>query len=170
MKIELKKFQFFERMSEETNAFVADVYVNGKKVAYAKNDGHGGDTYYHPYATDNALLRKAEEYCLSLPPIKYPAEHGMEAFEIKMNLTHFIDDLVTAEIKKKDQKKMEKKMEKAIMWGVPNGYRYTQVAFKVPLAQIPRPQLQMYVNKYKSQFKEGEQFLNTNLESLGIKI
>lgn len=45
MKIELKNFQFFERMSEETNAFVADVYVNGVKVAYAKNDGRGGETY-----------------------------------------------------------------------------------------------------------------------------
>jgi len=152
-------------MSEETNAFVADVYVNGKKVAYAKNDGHGGETYYHSYSKDNTLLRKAEEYCLSLPPIKTPYN-----FEIEMNLTNFIDELVEAELKKKDQKKMEKKMEKAIMWGVPNDYRYSQVTFKVPLAQIPRPQLQMYVDKYKKDFKEGEKFLNTNLESLGIKI
>ncbi|GIV43910.1 MAG: hypothetical protein KatS3mg035_1033 [Bacteroidia bacterium] len=65
---------------------------------------------------------------------------------------------------------MEKKMEKAIMWGIPNGHSYTQVTFKIPLAQIPKLQLQALVNKYKSQFKEGEKFINTNLESLGIKI
>ncbi|GIV43911.1 MAG: hypothetical protein KatS3mg035_1034 [Bacteroidia bacterium] len=94
MKIELKKFQFFERMSEETNAFVADIYVNGKKVAYAKNDGHGGETYYHSYGTNNALLKKAEEYCLNLPPIKTSC-----GFEIEMNLVNFIDELVDSKIK-----------------------------------------------------------------------
>ena len=49
MQIELKNIKFFEAMSEETNAFVADVYVNKVKVAYAKNDGHGGCTFYHAY-------------------------------------------------------------------------------------------------------------------------
>ena len=33
MKIELKNIKFSEALSEETNAFVCDVYVNGKKVA-----------------------------------------------------------------------------------------------------------------------------------------
>ncbi len=164
MKIELKKFQFFERMSEETNAFVADVYADGVRIASAKNDGHGGETFYYPDQKNGGMLKKAEEYCKSLPPIKYGT------FEMDMNLANFIDDLVTAELKKKDQKKLEKKMEKAIMWGVPKGMRYYEVKFKIPLAQIPLAQLQGYVDKYKKEFKEGEKFLNTNLESLGIKI
>ena len=41
MKIQLKSLKVFEEMSEETTAFVADVFVNNKKVAYAKNDGIG---------------------------------------------------------------------------------------------------------------------------------
>lgn len=44
MKVTLKKLSIYERMSEETTAFVADVCVDGKRVAHAKNDGHGGAT------------------------------------------------------------------------------------------------------------------------------
>lgn len=44
MKVELKKFAYFASGSEETNAFTADVYVDGRKTYYASNDGHGGMT------------------------------------------------------------------------------------------------------------------------------
>lgn len=44
MKIELKRLKVYPRMSDETLAFVADVWVDGKKVGTAKNDGHGGQT------------------------------------------------------------------------------------------------------------------------------
>lgn len=169
MKIELKKFQFFERMSEETNAFVSDIHVEGKKVGFAKNDGHGGETYIHCYDGGNALMDKAEKYCKSLPPIVYDGIGG-KPLVIPMNLINFIDQLVEDELKKKEQKKMEKQMEKSIMWGIPKGYSYQQVKFKVPLSQIPLAQLQTYINKYKMEFKKGEVFLNTNLEKLGVKI
>ena len=57
-----------------------------------------------------------------------------------------------------------------IMWGKPNGHSYTQVKFKVPLAKVPTTRLQEVVDKYKKEFKKGDEFLNTNLESLGIKL
>lgn len=164
MKIELKKFQFFERMSEETNAFVADVYADGVRIASAKNDGHGGETYYYPDQKNGSTLEKAEQYCLNMPTKKY-GEH-----EFKMNLSWFIDELVQEEIEKKEQKKMEKRMDKAIMWGVPKAIRYTEVTFKIPLSQIPTAQLQSLIDKYKKEFKEGDVFFNTNFEKLGIKI
>jgi hypothetical protein len=44
------------------------------------------------------------------------------------------------------------------------------VKFKVPLAEIPTTRLQEVVDKYKKEFKSGDVFLNTNLESLGIKL
>ena len=170
MKIELKKFQFFERMSEETNAFVADVYANGVKIAYAKNDGHGGDTFYYPEPKNAKLLAEAEAYCKTLPPTVYPSSFGGKDLVIESNLTNVIDDLVCAAIKAKDDKKLEKKMEKAIMWGVKGGNSYTYVNFKVKLSEIPKERLQMYVNEYKKKLKPNEVFLNTNFERLGIKI
>lgn len=107
MRIELKNIKFFEAMSEETNAFVADVFINGTKVAHAKNDGHGGCTSYHLCDIKHReLLKEAEQHCLGLPPIKY------RDFEIPMNLEHKIDDLFEAWLEAKQQKKLEKSRTK----------------------------------------------------------
>jgi len=170
MKIELKKIKIAEHMSEETTAFTADIYIDGKQAGYAKNDGHGGSTYYHAYEGKRDLIAKAEKHCLTLPPIKYGAEHGMKAFEIKMDLENFIDELVTAELKKKDLKKLEKKMVNTIMWGQPNGTSYVQVKLPQPIASYPLPAIQKAIDTYKKEFKKGDVFLNTNLEVLGVKL
>jgi hypothetical protein len=168
MKIELKNIKINLTFSEETTMFMADVYVNGKKTAYANNDGRGGCTFYNSYHSPNndEDLRQAEAYCLSLPKVRVE-EYD---FEYDMNLEHFIDDLVHAELEKKEQKKLEKQMANSIMWGKPKGHSYSQVKFKVPLAEIPTTRLQEVVDKYKKELKEGDVFLNTNLESLGIKL
>jgi hypothetical protein len=168
MKIELKNVKINLTFSEETTMFMADVYVNGKKTAYANNDGRGGCTFYNSYHSPNndEDLRQAEAYCLSLPKVRIE-EYD---FEYDMNLEHFIDDLVMAELEKKEKKKFEKQMANSIMWGKPKGHSYSQVKFKVPLAEIPTTRLQEVVDKYKKEFKSGDVFLNTNLESLGIKL
>lgn len=123
MKIELKNVKINLTFSEETIMFEADLYVNGKKTAYAKNDGRGGCTFYNSYHAPNndEDLRQAEAFCKTLPPIEF------EDFKIDMNLEHFIDELVNQEIKKKEDKKLEKKMENTIMWGKPNGHSYIQL-------------------------------------------
>jgi hypothetical protein len=161
MKIELRKISFNERMSEETNAFVADVYVDGKKVGYAKNDGRGGDTWVQPYPESRELFKEVEKYCKSLPDETY--EFGGKTFKIKSNIEIVVDQLLTDWLNEKANKQFVKKMETRLMWGVPNSDRYTEVNFKKPLNQIDRLLLQSYIIKYKRLFKDGEVFLNTNL-------
>lgn len=172
MKIELKKFYFSSQMSEETNAFKADVYINGVKAAYADNDGRGGCTNYRPYEGMRDLVKKAEDYCKNLPPHVSDSIKGEDGkpFSYPMNLEHFIDDLVDEQIRMKEQKKFEKKFTNCIIWGVPGANSYREVKFRVPLSQIPTAQLQQYVDKYKAQFEKGEQFLNNNLKQLNINI
>ena len=41
MNIELKNVKIYAGLSEETIAFNASVYIDGKKVGEAKNSGHG---------------------------------------------------------------------------------------------------------------------------------
>lgn len=41
---EVRRYQEYPRMSEETIAFNADIYFQGKKFAEAENSGHGGQT------------------------------------------------------------------------------------------------------------------------------
>jgi hypothetical protein len=170
MKIELKKIKIAEHMSEETTAFTADIYVDGKEAGYAKNDGCGGCTNYHSYEGKRSLIEKAEKYCLTLPAQKIDMGGGRDPLVIDMNLENFIDDLLEAELKRKDQKRFEKKMVNHIMWGVPNSGTYVQLKQPRPLSDYNLSALQSGVDRIKKGFKKGEQFLNTNLEALGVKI
>lgn len=47
MKFELKKLKIAKQLSEETTAFTAEVWIDGKLAFHAKNSGQGGaDIYY----------------------------------------------------------------------------------------------------------------------------
>jgi len=161
MKIELKKVSFSERMSEETNAFVADVYVDGKNVGYAKNDGHGGNTDVRSYPKTRFEFDQCETWLKNQPQINIGTIE--KPYMIDCNLETMVDHLLEQWLEDRNKKKLEKKMETSLMWGVPNSGRYTYVNFKVKLTQIPHNILQDKLNFYKKDFKEGVVFLNTNL-------
>ena len=168
MNIELKSLRIYDRMSEETIAFTADVYVNGKKVAYAKNDGHGGSTYYHPYPNaDRALLGAAEGYCKALPKEKAELCNG-KTFELEQSLETVIDAWVYRVYNEKAsaafKKKLEKNMIKGLCVGTPD--RYEIIWWKgVTIPQL----LQMERGKATLRAKllqlrsEGKTVLNTNI-------
>jgi len=167
MKIELKNVKFSEHMSEETNAFTADVFVNGKKCGYAKNDGCGGSTNVQSFPETRDLFKQAEDYCKTLPDTVHEVE-GMKPFVMKSDLESVVDELFETWLNNKELKKLEKKMENHIMWGKPKGSSYVQVKFLKPLNQIDKGILQSMINKYKKEFKEGEKFLNTNLDGFDL--
>jgi hypothetical protein len=168
MKIELKNIKINLRFSEETIMFMADLYVNGIKVANAKNDGHGGNTYYHPCIGKTSLLEEAEEYAKNLPSIKY------ETFVIESNLEIFIDQLINDFVNKKENEKQKRKIEKLtlnhIVWGIPNAASYNLISFKGKpmfdsLKLTPQGNLALnnLLDKIKSELKEGEVIFNQNL-------
>jgi len=161
MKIELKKISFNERMSEETNCFIADLYINGKKVGYVKNDGRGGCTdYYGDSPESNVLIREAEAYCKTLPKVRVE-EYD---FEFQPTLESMIDEEFEKYLKTKADKKMEKLFLTAIVVGKPNGNSYRYINFKQPLSAIPMSKLVFYVAKIVSECKDKEVLLNTNLK------
>jgi hypothetical protein len=67
-RITLTKLKVSDFASQETLCFVATVLLDGKPIAEARNDGHGGIT--HLYAMDGARKRlaQAEAFAKSLPP------------------------------------------------------------------------------------------------------
>jgi hypothetical protein len=168
MKIELKKISFSERMSDETNCFIADLYINGKKVGECNNDGRGGCTNYGGNTKeDNVLIAEAEKYCKTLPMVKSEALK----FEYAQSLESVIDELVTEFLIAKEAKKKLKMYEKAFCFGVPNGYSYRTVSWKgKTLAQIDKINLQRAYNDVKAKLGKDEVILNTNLQSLGINL
>lgn len=133
MKLELKNIKFYESMSEETNCFEADLFINGKKIAYVKNTGQGGSTDYHvlDFSKDNNVLREAEQFCLSLP--KEKIDGMMSDFEFQPTLESRIDDLFEAWLKVKADKKFEKQMEKGILYGKNKMYSYRIVSWNLPI-------------------------------------
>lgn len=170
MKIELKNFRFYDRLSEETLAFSGNIWVNGTKCGSAENSGKGGETSYHHEGTEASreLIRQAEEYCLKLPAIPHESVFG-KTWEIDMNLTHYIDELVYELIKKKDNelnaKKMNKEMQKAILIGT--DMQYQVISFKKPLREVWETQPDYFkkvliekLDKYK---EKGYRLLNTNI-------
>lgn len=175
MKIELKNFKHYDRLSEETLCFVGNIWVNGIKCGYAENSGKGGCTSYHHEGTEQSreLIRQAEEYCLKLPPIVYKSSIGDKDIEIDMNLTNYIDDLCCELVKKKEKdaiaKKLNKEMQKAILIGIDNGtdITYQSIAFKLPLREMwenyPDHFKLTLKNKLEKYADKGYKLLNTNI-------
>lgn len=77
MKVELKKLAIYPRLSKDTIAFNAVVYVDGEKIGHAENDGHGGETTIFWAAS---LPRRAEiEATLKkLVPPEFTSARGTE--------------------------------------------------------------------------------------------
>lgn len=160
MKIELKSLRIYERMSEETIAFTADLFVNGKKVAYAKNDGCGGSTFYHPYPqADKQLLDAAEIYCQKLP----------EKEGFSQNLEDVIDDWVyrvyNEKIEKKAKERLAKDCIKGICFGVnENSYKILSwKGFTIPSLLTHSKGLNLIKEKIKELKTNGENILNKNI-------
>ena len=167
MKIELKSIKFSEAMSEETNAFTANIYINGKKIGYCKNTGQGGCTDYNSNTPkDRKTIAEAEAYCTALPKTKW------KNMEFNQSLESVIDTLLEDWLKAKEIKKFEKKMLKAILVGSPDENRagYSYYGFKIALSKIPVKPLQNAVNRIKAKLKTGDVILNTNLKELGIEV
>lgn len=95
MKIELKNIKTYPRMSEETAAFDATLYVDDVKVGTASNNGQGGANRID---CDRALQEKMEAFFDALPP-----ESGLP-----MDLDFFISTLVMHEDIRKQAKSMIK--------------------------------------------------------------
>lgn len=169
MKIELKNIEYSERMSEETNCFAADLYINGKCVGVASNQGHGGPTNYHSNSEEGtALIQEAEAYCKSLPP--YISEYLSTSIE--MDLEMHIDDLLTAYLQQKELQKFRKSLERAMVKGFVFGKpddSYEAITFKVPLQIImsapnkPEVMVNLLKKHLIPELKDGNILLNTNI-------
>lgn len=116
MKIELKNIKFSETFSEETNCFNADLYIDGKKVGYTKNQGRGGNTSYNSYPdTKNEnrdIIIKVEQYCKTLPKIDF------SGFSIDSNLESQIDNIFEQWLNVKDEAKNAKRLQKDFSKGI----------------------------------------------------
>jgi hypothetical protein len=64
MNAELKKVKIARFMSEETTAFTAELWLDGKMAAFVKNDGQGGDN--HPAFIERGMAQPFYDYCATM--------------------------------------------------------------------------------------------------------
>jgi hypothetical protein len=182
MKIQLKNIQHSEALSEETNAFSANLYINDIKAGTASNRGHGGPTDYHAFhERGRQLIQEAEEYCKTLPPETFTA--GGEEYTLDSNLEGYIDNLLQKHLEQKDLQKFRAKLDKAIqqtiVFGIPD-QSYSKLRLKFPVDLIlahPNGKnilTDIIAKRVKPELKEGELVLNTNipekiLQDAGLK-
>lgn len=171
--IELRAFKYFPSLSEETIAFTASIFINGKYAGEAKNQGHGGPTDYRADYGDPkkiAAVKLAEEWCRQQPDIEFGKEG--DTFKVKMNLELYIDQLVDEKVKEIEHKKLERqaanKMKRAILFGIDiyHSYKYVQFSSNIEW-MVSRPaginSIKKVIAEFKSNAKPGEQILNTNI-------
>lgn len=163
MKIELKSIQHYERMSEETNCFTANLYIDGKLAGTAENRGYGGNTDYHATTPEGKdLIAQAEEYCKTLP------SETFGDMTIDMNLEYYIDKQLEAYLLQKEQKKMTDKMKQHILVSSNPQVSYGTFKLSHPIEKViatpkGREFLTGYIASIKPQLAENEKILNTNI-------
>ncbi len=109
MKIELKGIKVHHSMSEETNCFEANLFVNGKKAGFTQNSGKGGQTDVD--FNDRAIREAVEAYVSTLPPERMKCE-GMDDWDHVQTIDSVIDRIVDEYINAAEAKKKEKKLAK----------------------------------------------------------
>lgn len=177
MKIEIKNIKINKAFSEETICFKADVFVDGKKTAYASNDGRGGSTYYNSYhkPNDDENLRQAEAYAKTLPSRTY--EGFSEPMVIESTLEGIIDQAIDDKFNESEKAKVEKLLQKHMLtnicFGIPNSGSYQRIGYgNIPLKAVcltQREKVQDLIDRIRvDRCKNGAEILNTNLKELGL--
>jgi len=182
MKIDLKNIRYSASLSEETNAFTADVYIDGAKAAIAANRGHGASTDIAPLSEESRdLIARAEQWCKTLPPDKL--ELNGEEVSFPVNLESYIDALIDDYVNDKNLKSFRRKMAKAAETGIIFGIAdksYRACQFSKPIALLIQSESgrialkNTLVNTILPKMEAGEQILNTNiplaiLKAAGLK-
>jgi len=72
VKIELKKLKLYPALSEETQAYSAAIFLDGRHIADVHNDGHGASDNVMPKApfTYDQLLALEKRIATEYPPLK----------------------------------------------------------------------------------------------------
>ena len=81
MKLELKNIKVHEGLSEETFAYTARVYIDGKASIEVSNAGHGGCDYQYPIGgspNQRSVIDKVDKWLAANHPAMDMSEYDMD--------------------------------------------------------------------------------------------
>jgi hypothetical protein len=169
MDIKLRNIHVDLRLTEETNAFTADLFINGKNVGTASNDGHGEMTICRAKDRKGAeLIREAEIWCEQLPPEEVKDDDG-STHSYSISLDYYLDRTIDEHIAKREQARFEKLMDNSIIFGIPGGAEYGRLKFKHSIRDLVKTELGIgllrstIVKKVLPELVENKKILNRNI-------
>lgn len=99
--LELRKVDYSHALSQETPAYTAELYVNGKRAAYLRNTGHGAGTMITSRDTaGRRLIKQAEDAVATLPEEKSTIDG--KPFSWKRTLYDLVDSILYDHLAYKD--------------------------------------------------------------------
>ena len=156
MKITIKKIRHSESLSEETNAFTADLYVDNKKVAFCRNNGRGGSTFIDHYDGKKGKLFEAYDFADNMKPILY------QGTSLPMDLEFYVDGLLEDFLL---EKALKKDFRNGIVYENKNGEK-SVISWKgwtIPKLMSSVVGKVAVTNKVSELTKQGFLVLNTNI-------
>lgn len=149
--LQLKNVKVHDDLSEETTCFTANIYLDGKNIGAAKNDGRGGNTdVYVGNEHNDKLMAHYQE-----SENKYVALGKLESD---------VDDLLYQWLIADSDKKMLRKQKNCLVFKQVDG-AYCTIKYKHPIETILK--FQNGVDAIKKAIKEecvnGTILLNTNV-------
>lgn len=104
MNIQLKNISHNSRLSEETEAFTATMFIDGKKAAEVSNHGTGGSNNFHWY--DHDARKQFDAFIAAQPPI--PPDETYDQ-PLPMDGDIFVAELLAKYLELKTYKRWVKK-------------------------------------------------------------
>jgi hypothetical protein len=157
MKIELRNVQFAAFMSEETNAFTATIYVNGKKAGEASNQGHGGSTDVQPHS----LAETLDAYGATLPRHVSTLKDDSDPtgfFTQQPDAEHIVDNLFEQWLEAREAAKERKKFERDLTTRILFTKKGAKGVFQTK--KLTPVQMDFYKTKGAAAFKDCDVVLN----------
>lgn len=124
MKLELKNVKVLASLSEETPAYTATLYVDGKKLCDVSNHGHGGGDDIFPHNAWDAYKKVDEWVAANHAPDYY--DYNGQKIEIKQSLEGWCHTEVWASVERKN---FASKLSRSIMYVRPNEKNVFGVTF-----------------------------------------
>lgn len=121
----LKGIKHFEAGSQETECFVATLYVNGNKLASCENDGHGASTNVLFFPEKRELGEEIRAFLKTQPKIK---PEGYD-FEFDLDMEYIVDELLSKHLQEKEHQKMMRRTLKALLFKDKEG-GYYEISWK----------------------------------------
>jgi hypothetical protein len=148
--VELKAIKHFEAMSEETQCFTANIYLNGKKVCVVKNEGHGGCNFYdytfkdkktgewkRDRGCEQALDQWADSHHITY---EMDGETCEVTGEFSSKLDWLIDEMLEKALELKDLKRW---CRRQTLIQIEGDDKHTWRQFPVPFSQVVKDVLMM---------------------------